>query len=437
MTGRLKIAMLGTRGLPATFGGVEHHVEQIGARLVERGHEVTVYSQSGYTGRRWWRRSVEHRGMRVVTLPTLPVRGFEALAHSALGTMRAMASGHDVFHYHAVGPGLLAPLPRYGAPGAVVQTIHGLDADRAKWGGGAQSVLRLGTWLSARVPDRTTVVARGLVDHFAARYGREVVHVPNGVTVKTAREPDLIRRHGLHGGDYVLHVGRLVPEKRTDLLVKAFAALPTDQKLVIAGGSSHTDEYAAEVHRLAAADPRVVLTGYVYGAELDELYTNATAFVQPSALEGLPLSLLEAVGSGLPTVVSDIEPHLEVVGSDRPGSRVFRDGDVAGLALALDTVLTDPQAERSAVAGLRSDTLRTYDWERCVDLLESLYVDALVGRDTPEHALPAASLGAGPVQSPHAEPALAHASAGPSGTPPHSPEPTPLDRARARRSSAA
>lgn len=373
----LRVAMLGSRGVPATFGGVEHHVEQIGSRLVERGHQVTVYSQSRYVGSE---RTDHHLGMDVVTLPSLPVRGAEALAHAGLSTVHALGRGHDVFHYHAVGPGLVAPLARWGSRAAVVQTVHGLDADRAKWGGGARTVLNLATWMSARVPHRTVTVSQALADHYAVRYGRQAVHVPNGINPKPARKARLItQRHGLQGDDYLLFVGRLVPEKRPDLLLEAFRGLDTDLKLVLVGGSSHTDEYVAELHHLAERDPRVVMPGYVYGDELDELFTNAAGFVQPSALEGLPLTLLEAMGADLPVVVSDIDPHLEVVGADRPGARIFDDGDAGSLRSALQRLLEDRGAEVTDLATARTGarTLGFYDWDAATEALESVYLSAL------------------------------------------------------------
>ena len=370
-----KIAMLGTRGVPATFGGVEHHVEQIGARLAERGHEVTVYSQSRYSE---GRRVKEHLGMRVVTLPTVPLRSLEAISHAAMATVHGLFARHDVFHYHAVGPGLMAPMARYAARGAVVQTVHGLDADRAKWGGGASRMLDLGTWMSARVPDRTVTVSQSLADHYATVYDRECDYVPNGTSLKPRREASTIfDKYGLRGGDYLLFVGRLVPEKRPDLLLKAFARVKTDMRLVIAGGSSYTDDYVAELERLVAADPRVTMTGYVYGEELDELFTNAVGFVQPSELEGLPLTLLEAMGSSLPVVVSDIGPHLEVVGQDRPGARVFADGDENGLVTALNQLLADPEAERRRGDEAHAAVLEAYDWDACVASLEGVYTRAL------------------------------------------------------------
>ena len=379
----LRIAMLGTRGVPASFGGIEHHVEEIGRRLVARGHEVTVYSQSKYLGAA---RVQDHLGMQVVRVPTLPTKSLEAIAHSAMSTVAAMTRGYDVVHYHAVGPGIVAPLPRVLGRARVVQTIHGLDGERDKWGRAAQAILNLATWMSARVPHDTVTVSSALADHYRTRYGRACTTIVNGVTPRTARPADIIRsKYGLHDGGYALFVGRLVPEKRPDLLIKAFAELDTDARLVIVGGSSYTDSYVDELRRLAARDDRVVMPGYVYGDELDEFFTNARTFVQPSALEGLPLTLLEAMGSGTPVIASDIAPHQEVVGRSRTGARLFREGDLAGLVEALQRVDKDPEAERRAASQGAPTVTGNFDWNACVDRLEAVYAGRPLS--PPTHAL--------------------------------------------------
>ena len=377
----LDIAMLGTRGVPASFGGIERHVEEIGRRLVARGHNVTVYSQSKYLGDA---RVQDHLGMRVVRVPTLPTRSLEAIAHSAMSTVAAMTGGYDVVHYHAVGPGLVAPLPRYFGRSRVVQTIHGLDGQRAKWGRTAQAILNVATWMSARVPHETVTVSSALADHYRARYDRSCATIVNGVTPRTSRPADIIRsKYGLESGSYALFVGRLVPEKRPDLLIKAFGELDTDARLVIVGGSSYTDDYVDELRRLAGRDDRVVMPGFVYGAELDEFFTNARTFVQPSALEGLPLTLLEAMGCGTPVIASDIAPHLEVVGPSRTGARLFREGDLGSLVEALQYVDKDPVAERRAASFDAPHVARNFDWNACVDRLEAVYAGRTVTAPTP------------------------------------------------------
>ena len=368
----LRIAMIGQRGVPATFGGVEHHVEELGARLAARGHEVTVYCRNGY-GDGDHDHAAEYRGMRLRHLPTVSSKHFDAIAHSGLATVAALAAHHDVVHYHALGPGLVAPLPRALSHARVVQTIHGLDDERAKWSRPAQTVLRTAQWMSAHVPNATIAVSRALADHYGARHGRSAVYIPNGVTPGVLRDPEPLEQFGLQPGSYVLFVGRLVPEKAPDLLIRAFRRVHPALKLVVAGGSSHTDGYVADLRQLVGRDPRVVLPGYVYGAVLEALYTHCAAFVLPSALEGLPLTLLEAASYGVPVVASDIAPHLEVLGGEGPGRRLFPSGDESGLAAALDRALRDFPGERLGAARLRQRVLDRYSWDRATLATEAVY----------------------------------------------------------------
>jgi glycosyltransferase involved in cell wall biosynthesis len=383
----LRIAMIGLRGLPAQAGGVERHVEELATRLVDRGHDVTVFCRPGYTADV----GSTYRGVRLSSLPTIRVRGGEALVHSGLGAMATIGHRFDVAHFHAVGPGLFTPVARAVGHCAVVQTIHGMDDERAKWGGGAKRVLRAGALLSAHVPDEVVVVSRALAEHYRERYGRYTTYIGNGVP--TVEQPDLARleKFGLRPQGYVVFVGRMVPEKDPELLLRAFRAVRTDQRLVLVGDSSHTDDYMARLRELAAADPRVLLVGYQYGADLAALFAGASAFAQPSLLEGLPITLLEAAAYGVPVVASDIAPHLEVLGSGGLGRELFRAGDRDGLAAALTAILaTDPVASVAAADQLRADVSRRYDWDVATDLLEAAYRHA-IGRRRPQEKSPARS----------------------------------------------
>lgn len=373
----LRIAVIGSRGVPATFGGIEHHVEELGARMVQRGHEVIVYARTNYVERPL----TTYRGMRVVTLPTVSSKHLDAIVHSSLATVKAMGERVDVVQYHAIGPGIPAVLPRAFGRAKVALTVHGRDGERAKWGRGARTVLTAAEWLSARVPDATIVVSEDLARHYREAHHRPTDVIANGVDPGVPREPDQIRtRWGLEAGSYVLFVGRLVPEKAPDLLLRAFRRIPGDRRLVIAGGSSFTDDYVRSLEREAAGDPRVVLAGYVYGDTLRELYTNAAAFVLPSFLEGLPLTLLEAASYGTPVVASDIAPHREIVRSSGPGHRLFRAGSEQGLAEALGGALGDPVAERAAAATLRDDVLARYRWDDAVEQTLEVYERITGGR---------------------------------------------------------
>jgi glycosyltransferase involved in cell wall biosynthesis len=369
----LRIAMIGQRGVPATWGGIERHVAELGGRLARRGHIVTVFNRSNYQPQRW-----RHcRGMRVQSLPTVGTKHFDAIVHSFLSTLTALARRFDVVHFHALGPGLCTPIARMAGSARVVLTIHGLDNQRAKWGGPARRVLDVAEWMSSRVPNETIVVSNALVDHYRTRHGRHVTYIPNGVNPGMRRPARRIhQRFGLEPG-YVLFVGRLVPEKAPHLLLDAYRQVDGDRPLVIVGGSSFTNDYVAALHSAARQDPRVTLLGYVYGDALAELYSNAGAFVLPSALEGLPLTLLEAASYGVPVVASDIPPHVEVLIPTGPGRRTFASGSVEELAAALSEMLAAPDGERAGATTLRRDVLARYDWERATTSTESVYEHAL------------------------------------------------------------
>jgi glycosyltransferase involved in cell wall biosynthesis len=374
----LRIAMVGSRGVPATFGGVERHVEELGARLVERGHEVVVYTRPHYNGDV---ELTEHRGMRLVELPTVRRRGMEAFVHSGLASLATVGRGFDVVHFHALGPGLFTPVPRGLTRAGVVQTIHGLDDERAKWGGGAQRLLRLGGKLSARVPHEVVVVSQDLRRHYGERHGRATTYIPNGVPEPVPTTEATLREHfGLEDRGYLMFLGRLVPEKEPELLLRAFRRVPTDLKLVVVGDSSGTDDYTAALRELGRRDDRVVFAGFQYGEALAALLGHAALFVQPSRLEGLPITLLEAAAYGRPVVASDIAPHVEVVGASGPGRMLFESGSEESLVDALARSLKDPDAVRDGAAQLHDDVVRRYSWDWATDQLEETYLRALAAR---------------------------------------------------------
>lgn len=373
----MRISMVGQRGVPATFGGIEHHVEELGARLVERGHDVTVYCRSNYTADE----KDLHRGMRVRQLPTIGTKHLDAIVQSGLSSLMTLASRSDIVHFHALGPGLFTPLPRYLSGARVVQTIHGLDDQRAKWGHVARSILAAGGWLSARVPDEVIVVSEDLARHYEQRHDRAVHHIANGTIVPWPRPPGPeIARLGLRPRGYLLFVGRLVPEKAPHLLLRSFRNVPSDLDLVVAGGGSYSSKYVGRLVEMAAVDPRVRMTGCLSRSALDELYSNAYAFVLPSSVEGLPLTLLEATAAGLPVVASDIPPHREVLGPPGPGRRVFTAGDGPGLTSAIRQLLADGDRGRSRSRSLAATVVSSYSWTSAAEQTEAVYEAARRGR---------------------------------------------------------
>jgi glycosyltransferase involved in cell wall biosynthesis len=372
----MRIAMIGLRGIPATYGGVERAVEELSAQLVERGHEVTVYARSAYSDANLH----EHRGVRVVRLPQLNTKHLEAASHSAVAMAHALATRRfDVIHLHATGPGALSPLARLAGTPTVV-TVQGLDWRREKWGPAARTVLQLAAACSARFPDRTIVVSRELKRYFAEHHGADAVYIPNGVHEE--RDEGEPPQPDLEPDRFVLFLGRLVPEKHVHTLIRAYRRVEGDLPLVIAGPDSHSPGYLAELRVLAAEDPRVRLLGPQYGPNKTWLMRNALAFVQPSSIEGLPIALLEALAGGRYPIVSSIPENLEpvTVGEETLGGTV-RVGDEQDLATAIASAIDAP--DRADVGHRLQDHVReAYDWAAIAEATEATYRDALRARHT-------------------------------------------------------
>jgi glycosyltransferase involved in cell wall biosynthesis len=365
----LRVAMIGLRGIPATYGGVERAVEELSAHLAERGHDVTVYARTAYSERA---RS-DFRNVSITRLPQINTKHLEAASHTFLALLHAVAKRRfDVIHLHATGPGAMAPVARLaGIP--VVVTIQGLDWRREKWGPGARFVLQLASRLAAKSPDRAIVVSRELQRYYRDELGTATSYIPNGV--KPDEPPTAPGTHDLEPDSYALFLGRLVPEKHVHTLIRAYRRVEGSMPLVIAGPGTHSPDYVAEVTRLAEQDDRVRVLGPQYGAEKAWLLHNARVFVQPSSIEGLPIALLEALAAGCFPVVSAIPENLEpvTVDGDRLGA-CFPVGDESALADALRVAIDHP--ERSATSTRLGDHVRReYDWDSIAGRTEALYRD--------------------------------------------------------------
>jgi glycosyltransferase involved in cell wall biosynthesis len=360
--------MIGQKGIPALYGGIERHVEEIARRLVARGHEVTVYCRLHYTpagGR--------YHGVQLVRLPSLRTKHLDTPTHVSLSTAHALFQHFDVMHFHALGPSLFAGLPRlFGVP--TVVTVHGLDWQREKWGALASWLLKQCEYPAAQFPNRTIVVSQTLQQYFAEHHHRRTAAIPNGTVLPTPRPAHKIHRYGLEAGRYVLFVGRLVPEKGVHFLCEAFQRLDSNLTLAICGGSAGSDDYVARIRQYEG--PRVRLLDYVYGEALEELYSNALCFVLPSTIEGLSLVLLEALSYGRCTLVSDIPENVEVV---QDAALTFRSRDVDDLAAQLGRIAGDPALVRSYEEKARHHIAEHYSWDRVVDATEAVYAE--VARD--------------------------------------------------------
>lgn len=367
------IAMLGQKRIPSREGGVEVVVEELATRMVKNGNKVTCYNRGGHhvSGKQYDARKIkEYKGIRIKTVPTINCRGLAAMSSSVFAAIRAAFGKYDVVHFHAEGPCAMLWLPKLFGKRCIA-TIHGLDHMRAKWGKLASTYIMLGEKCAAKHADEIIVLSKGVKDYFKETYNRDTVYIPNGVNCPEIKGTNEIKeRWGLEKDSYILYLGRLVPEKGIKYLVEAFKDVKTDKKLVIAGGSSDTDEFSNELKEMAGDDERIIFTGFVQGEPLDELYGNAYIYTLPSDLEGMPLSLLEAMSYGNCCLVSDIEECASVV-EDK--AIVFEKSNVDDLRKKLQEACDNEKLVEGYKKNAADFICEKYSWDDVVEKTMELY----------------------------------------------------------------
>lgn len=369
----LRIGMLGHKRIPSREGGVEIVVEELSTRMVALGHEVTCYNRSGHhvSGKEFDANTLkEYKGVRLRPVFTVDFKGLAAMTSSFFGALCCAFSKYDVIHFHAEGPCAMLWLPKLFGKKCVA-TIHGIDWKRAKWGGFASKYIKFGEKIAAKYADEIIVLSENVQKYFMDTYGRKTVFIPNGVNRPNLRSPQLIKEIlGLDKDEYILFLGRLVPEKGITYLIEAFKDVKTEKKLVIAGGSSDTDIFMKELRNLAEGDDRIIFTGFVQGQMLEELYSNAYLYTLPSDLEGMPLSLLEAMSYGNCCLTSDIAECAEVV-EDKV--LLFHKSDTVELREKLQFVCNHPDEVRKLKHGVSDFICQKYNWDDVVKQTLDLY----------------------------------------------------------------
>ena len=370
----LKIAMIGHKRIPSREGGVEIVVDELSTRMVKLGCRVDAYNRYGKhtAGKKFdQRRGKYYHGIRLITIPTPKSSSLNAIVYSFFAALRALFGRYDVIHFHAEGPCIMLLIPKlFGI--RVVATIHGLDWQRSKWGNFASDMLKLGEKFAAKYADEVIVLSRNMQDYFLENYGRKTHFIPNGITRPQIRKAELIReRYGLEKDGYILFLARIVPEKGLHYLIEAFYQMKTDKKLVIAGGSSHSHAYMEQIREMASRDERILMTDFVHGQCLEELYSNAYLFVLPSDVEGMALTLLEAMSFGNCCLVSDIKENTEVV---EEHAVTFRKGDVEDLKRKLSGLLNAPERVEAIRQESRDFICSKYNWDDVVAETLKLYI---------------------------------------------------------------
>ena len=371
MKTKLAVSMFGQKRL-SREGGIEIVVKELCTRLVQDGYPVTCYNRSGHhvSGAEYDQKT-EYEGICQKKVPTIEGKGLAAVSSSFFAAFFSAIGHYDVVHIHAEGPAFFAWLPKLFRKRVVV-TIHGIDWQREKWKSGFGSkFIRQGEKNAVKYADEIIVLSKGVQTYFKDTYGRETRFIPNGVNrpeLRAARQ--IAAKFGLEKDSYILFLGRLVPEKGIRYLVEAFKQVKTDKKLVIAGGSSDTESFMEELKELAKSDERILFTDFVQGEILDELYSNAYLYTLPSDLEGMPLSLLEAMSYGNCCLVSNIPECTEVV-EDK--ALIFKKSDVNDLRKKLQEACDEPEKVKALKEEAADFICRKYNWDEVVKETLRLY----------------------------------------------------------------
>jgi len=367
----VNIAILGTRGVPASYSGFETCAEELGARLVARGHRVTVYCRVPHVSHA----GAEYRGMRLVKLPTIRTKHLDTMMHTLLSVLHALGQRYDVALFFNVGVSPLCWIPRLAGQ-RVALNVDGLDWKRSKWSRFARAYIRQSEWWAARLPHRMITDSRRVQEYYRTRHGADSSYIAYGAEPTPPPPGPFLRRFGLSPRGYVLFVGRLVPENCAHHLVEAWQRIASDLRCVVVGDAPYAAAYIRSLH--AAADPRVLFTGYLFGPGYRELLSNAYCFVETSEVGGTHPAVLEAMGAGAAVVVNDTPENLETIGD--AGLSYPGEMGAAGLQPVLECLLKDPALARDLGARAVARVRAHYSWETVTDAYEALFRSLCPGR---------------------------------------------------------
>ncbi len=372
-SGKLRIAILGHKRVPSREGGVEIVVGELSSGMVSQGHSVTCYNRRGHhvSGEQFdGEKIAEYNGVKIKSVFTVQKGGFAAASSSFFAALKAAFGRYDVVHFHAEGPCAMMWIPKLFGKRCIA-TIHGLDHQRAKWGGFASRYIKLGEKCAVKFADEIIVLSENVRQYFRDTYGRETVFIPNGVSrAERCAADEITQKFGLFKDEYILFLGRLVPEKGIKYLIDAYKGVKTEKKLVIAGGSSDTDDFEKELKSLASGDNRIIFTGFVQGRIWQELYSNAYVYVLPSDVEGMPLSLLEAMSFGNCCLTSDIPECASVIEGH---GLTFEKGNVADMKMKLQHLCDNPEIVAGFSAASAEYICGRYSWDGVVQKTLEIY----------------------------------------------------------------
>ncbi|MFH0805789.1 MAG: glycosyltransferase family 4 protein [Patescibacteria group bacterium] len=366
----MKIVMIGQKGIPALFGGIERHVEEVSCRLAEKkNYQVFVYARKYYTPKK----IKKYKKVNLIHLPTLRTKHLDTISHVFLATWHAIFKiKPDVIHYHGVGPALCLWIPKLLSPQIkIVFTFHCRDYFHKKWNSFAQLSLKIGEMIGCFLADEIIAVSPEIQRYIEKNYRKKAIYIPHGVNREKSIPAKLIKKWDLEKDNYILAVSRLIAHKGLHYLIKAYKEMETDKKLVIVGPSFYTKDYENELKELAKDNSNIIFLGAQHGKILKELFSNAYLFVHPSEQEGLPLTVLEAASFGCPLLLSDIEAHQEIF-EDLPF--FFRNKNIKNLKENLKSLLRNPHLIHQRVKKIKSYSQSHYDWDEVVESTVLKYI---------------------------------------------------------------
>ena len=370
----MKVAMIGHKIVPSRRGGIENVLTSLCPLLAESGVDVTCYNRSTDKVENDYIDMVDHNKYRGVTLKkawTIEAKGISAMISSFTAAISATFAGFDVLHFHAEGPCAAMWIPKMFGKRCVA-TVHGLDWQREKWSGSfASKYIKFGEKVMVKCADEIIVLSESAKAYFKETYNRDTVLIHNGIDKPTIKQAEKITElYGLSKGDYICTVSRLTAEKGLHYLIEAYNNIKTDKKLVIAGDTSDTDEYVAYIKQMAGDNPNIIFTGFISGDILKEIYSNAYIVAVPSDIEGMSISLLEALAYGNAVLCSDI-PENTLVTEDKAIN--FKKSDVADLQNKLQNMCDDNLCVENLKHGVDDFILEKYNWNDVAVATRNLY----------------------------------------------------------------
>jgi glycosyltransferase involved in cell wall biosynthesis len=381
----MKIAFIGSKGIPAHAGGIERHVEELSIRLATLGHEVFVYCRKYYTNYS----EKKYKGVNLIYLPSIKSKNLDAISHTFLATLDALKKNYDIIHYHGVGPSTLSFIPRFLKRKAkVVATFHCQDKFHQKWGKIARAYLSFGEFAACKFPHQTITVSRTIKKYCKEMFNKEAEYVPNGASViNDIGGDEEIKKFGLEKDKYIMTCARLVKHKGIHYLIEAFNLIKTrkqenketrDLKLVIVGDSAHTDDYVQYLRKLASGNKDIIFTGPQFGKTLAQLFQNAYIYVHPSEAEGLPITVLEAMAYKRTVLVSNISENIEAFAGH---GYMFVNKNINDLKYKIELLLQNPGLVKKTGEKAHDYVLLNYNWGKISKATLNLYSKPLISEE--------------------------------------------------------